>query len=296
MKIGFIGTGQMGKPMAHNLLKAKYSLNVYARRPETVSDLKSAGASFLASPAAVARDCELLILCLPTDVEVDAVIGGEVGILAGASPGLLILDATTGTPAAAQRVAQVLKSKGIGYLDAPISGGVKGAFDAKLTFMVGGEDKAIDQAVPLMEVMGTTIFRVGPVGTGRMVKALNQIITGMNVLILCESVVLAKKAGIPPQRVFEILSKCSANSFHLQNKLPQFIIPGKFDGGFRIDLMIKDLEIALQAAKEMRNPMILTGMSTQVYRAASASGYGSKDISAMANFLGSFVGIDFAAK
>ena len=296
MKIGFIGTGQMGKPMAHNLLKAKYSLNVYARRPETVSDLKSAGASFLASPAEVVRECELLILCLPTDVEVDAVIGEEAGILAGASPGLLILDATTGTPAAAQRVAQVLKSKGIEYLDAPISGGVKGAVDAKLTFMVGGEDKAIDRAVPLMEVMGTTIFRVGPVGTGRMVKALNQIITGMNVLILCESVVLAKKAGIPPQRVFEILSKCSANSFHLQNKLPQFIIPGKFDGGFRIDLMIKDLEIALQAAKEMRNPMILTGMSTQVYRAASASGYGSKDISAMANFLGSFVGIDFAAK
>jgi 3-hydroxyisobutyrate dehydrogenase-like beta-hydroxyacid dehydrogenase len=296
MKIGFIGTGQMGKPMAHNLLKAKYSLNVYARRPETVSDLKSAGASFLASPAAVAGDCEILILCLPTDVEVDAVIGGEAGILAGASPGLLILDATTGTPAAAQRVAQVLKSKGIEYLDAPISGGVKGAVDAKLTFMVGGEDKAIDRAVPLMEVMGTTIFRVGPVGTGRMVKALNQIITGMNVLILCESVVLAKKAGIAPERVFEILSKCSANSFHLQNKLPQFIIPGKFDGGFRIDLMIKDLEIALQAAKEMRNPMILTGMSTQVYRAASASGYGSKDISAMANFLGSFVGIDFTAK
>jgi 2-hydroxymethylglutarate dehydrogenase len=296
MKLGFIGTGQMGKPMAHNLLKAKHSLSVYARHPEKVSDLQSAGASFLASPAEVAKASELLILCLPTDAEVDAVIGGEAGILAGASAGALILDATTGTPAAAERVAQVLKTKGVDYIDAPISGGVKGAVEAKLTFMAGGDGKTIDRAVPLMEVMGTTVFRVGPVGTGRMVKALNQIITGMNVLILCESVVLAKKAGITPERVFEILSKCSANSFHLQNKLPQFIIPGKFDGGFRIDLMIKDLEIALQAAKEMGTPLMLTGMATQVYRAASASGFGSRDISAMANFLGAFVGVDFSAK
>ena len=296
MKIGFIGTGQMGKPMAHNLLKAQHSLNIYARNPERVSDLKDAGASLVASPAAAAGASEFLVLCLPTDAEVDAVIGGEAGILAGAPAGVLVLDATTGTPAAAQRVSRTLKTRRIEYLDAPISGGVKGAVEAKLTFMVGGEDRTIDRALPLMEAMGTTIFRVGPVGTGRMVKALNQIITGMNVLILCESVVLAQKAGVAPQRVFEILSKCSANSFHLQNKLPQFIIPGKFDGGFRIDLMIKDLEIALQAAKEMGTPLMLTGMATQVYRAASASGFGSRDISAMANFLGSFVGIDFSAK
>jgi len=296
MKIGFIGTGQMGKPMAHNLLKAQHSLNIYARNPERVSDLKDAGASLVASPAAAAGASEFLVLCLPTDAEVDAVIGGEAGILAGAPAGVLVLDATTGTPAAAQRVSRTLKTRRIEYLDAPISGGVKGAVEAKLTFMVGGEDRTIDRALPLMEAMGTTIFRVGPVGTGRMVKALNQIITGMNVLILCESVVLAQKAGVAPQRVFEILSKCSANSFHLQNKLPQFIIPGKFDGGFRIDLMIKDLEIALQAAKEMGTPLMLTGMATQVYRAASASGFGSRDISAMANFLGSFVGVDFSAK
>jgi 3-hydroxyisobutyrate dehydrogenase-like beta-hydroxyacid dehydrogenase len=238
----------------------------------------------------------MIILCLPTDLEVDAVIGGEQGILAGASPGTLVLDTTTGTPAAAKRIAQSLKSRGIDYVDAPISGGVKGAVDAKLTFMAGGEDKVIDRAVTVMEAMGTTIFRVGSVGTGRLVKALNQIITGMNVLVLCESVVLGKKAGVSPERIFEILSKCSANSFHLQTKLPQFIIPGKFDGGFRIDLMIKDLEIALQTAKENTTPMMLTGIANQVYRAASASGLGSKDVSSMANFFGSFVGVDFTQR
>jgi 3-hydroxyisobutyrate dehydrogenase-like beta-hydroxyacid dehydrogenase len=296
MNLGFIGTGQMGKPMAQNLLRARHSLCVFARHPEKVEDLRAAGASLLSSPAEVAKKSEILILCLPTDAEVDAVIGGEQGILAGVSPGALILDATTGTPAAAQRVAQTLRDRRVDYMDAPISGGVKGAVDAKLTFMVGGEDPVIDRATPVMETMGTTIFRVGPVGSGRMVKALNQIITGMNVLILCESVVLAKKAGVSPERVFEILSKCSANSFHLQTKLPQFIIPGKFDGGFRIDLMIKDLEIALQAAKETKTPMMLTGMATQIYRAASASGLGTKDTSSMANFFGSFVGIDFSKK
>lgn len=296
MKIGFIGTGQMGKPMARNLLKAEHALSVYARNPEKVQDLRSDGASLLLSPAEVAGRSELIVLCLPTDAEVDAVVAGPQGILGGASSGLILLDATTGTPAAAQRVAQTLKTRGIDYLDAPISGGVKGAVEAKLTFMVGGKDPVIDRAAPAMEAMGTSIFRVGPVGTGRLVKALNQIIAGMNVLILCESVVLGKKAGLSPERFFEILSKTSANSYHLQTKLPQNIIPGKFDGGFRIDLMIKDLEIALQSAREIAAPMMLTGMATQVYRLASAGGYGSKDTSSVANFLGSFVGVQFPPK
>jgi 3-hydroxyisobutyrate dehydrogenase-like beta-hydroxyacid dehydrogenase len=244
----------------------------------------------------VAKASEVIVLCLPTDLEVDAVIRGEQGILAGALPGTLILDATTGTVAAAQRVAQTIKTRGLDYIDAPISGGVKGAVEAKLTFMVGGENQAIDRALPVMEAMGTTIFRVGPVGTGRLVKALNQIIAGLNVLTLCETIVLAKKAGVSPERVFEILSKTSANSFHLQTKLPQFIIPGRFDGGFRIDLMLKDLEIGMQIAKEIQTPVILTGIAGQLYRAASASGYGSKDTSSMANFFGSFVGIDFSGE
>src|SRR5512136_2331641 len=133
MKIGFIGTGQMGRPMAHNLLKAKHNLSIYARHPEKISDLKSAGAAIFPSPAKVAAASEVIVLCLPTDLEVDAVLGGEQGIIAGASAGTLILDATTGTPAAAKQVAQTLKSRGIDYADAPISGGVKGAVDAKLT-------------------------------------------------------------------------------------------------------------------------------------------------------------------
>ena len=293
MKLGFIGTGQMGKPMALNLLRAKHTLVVFARHPEKVRDLESAGARLLASPEEVARASDMIVLCLPSDAEVEAVIRGEKGILGGASPGTLILDATSGTPAGAEQIAQASKSRRIDYVDAPISGGTKGAVEAKLTFMIGGEERVIERAVPIMEAMGTAIFRVGPVGAGRMLKALNQIIAGLNTLVICESVVLAKRAGILPERMFEILSKASANSFHLQTKMPQFIIPGKFDPGFRIDLMLKDLEIGMQTAKELATPMMLAGIATQLYRAASAGGYGSKDTSAMANFFGSFVGVDF---
>ncbi len=296
MKVGIIGTGIMGKPMARNILKAGYSLNVYARHPEKVKDLEAEGANIVASPADVGAESECIVLSLPFDPEVEEVVLGNKGILLRASPGTLILDTTTGTPGAAHRVAAAAAQKGVRYVDAPISGGVKGAIEAKLTFIVGGEPEAVEQAVPLMEKLGTNIYKVGPVGTGRAIKVLNQIISSIHTLILCETVVLGKKAGISPETFFEILSKCSANSYHLQTKLPQFIIPGKFDGGFRIELMIKDLEIAHQMAKELNTSIMLTGLGTQIYRTAASCGYTQKDISSMVNFLGSFVGLDFSGK
>ncbi len=295
MNVGIIGTGKMGKPMAKNILKAGYSLIIYARHPEKVKDLESEGAKLVASPADVGAMTEYIILSLPFDPEVEEVVLGGKGILAGASSGAVILDTTTGTPKAAVQVASVTAQKGVGYLDAPISGGVKGAIEGKLTFIVGGEDANVKKAMPLMEKLGSNVFQVGPVGTGRAVKALNQIISALNTLTLCEAVVLGKKLSIPPQTFFEVLSKCAANSYHLQTKLPQFIIPGKFDGGHSIEMMIKDLEIALQVAKEQNISMMLTVLGIQMYRAGASAGYAKKDISAMVNFLGSFVGLNFTA-
>jgi 3-hydroxyisobutyrate dehydrogenase-like beta-hydroxyacid dehydrogenase len=295
MKVGIIGTGKMGKPMAKNILKAGHSLIIYARHPEKVKDLESEGARVIASPAEVGAMSECVVLSLPFDPEVEEVVLGDKGILMGASPGTIILDTTTGTPKAAVQIAGRVSQKGVGYLDAPISGGVKGAIERKLTFIVGGEDANVKKAMPLMEKLGSNVFQVGPVGTGRALKALNQIISALNTLTLCETVVLGKKLGIPPQRFFEVLSKCAANSYHLQTKLPQFIIPGKFDGGHSIEMMIKDLEIGLQVAKELNTPTMLTGLGIQMYRAGSGAGYAMKDISAMVNFLGSFVGLDFTA-
>ncbi|MDH4264973.1 MAG: NAD(P)-dependent oxidoreductase [Deltaproteobacteria bacterium] len=294
MKVGVIGTGTMGKPMARNLLKAGYPLYLYARHPEKVRDLEKEGARIVPSAADVGRESECIVLSLPFDPDVEEVMVGEKGILAAASPGMVVLDTTTGSSKAAEEMAGAAKQRGIGYLDAPVSGGYKGAIDARLTFIVGGEEKDVEKAKPLMARLGSHVYRVGPVGAGRAVKALNQIIAALNTLTLCETVVLGKKLGISPETLFEVLSQCAANSYHLQTKLPQFIIPGKFDGGHRIEMMIKDLEIALQIAKEQKVAMMFTALGTELYRAGASAGYASKDISAMSNYLGSLVGIDFS--
>jgi len=296
MKVGIIGTGAMGKPMAQNILKAGHPLTVFARHPEKVKDLKNEGAKIVASPADVGLQSDCVILSLPFDPDVEEVVMGEKGIIAKAPRGTLILDTTTGTPKAAIDLAAKLSPQGIQYLDAPVSGGVKGAREAQITFMVGGEKQAYEKAMPLMRALGANIYHIGPLGTGRAIKALNQIIAALNTLTLCETVVLGKKLGISPETFFEVLSKCAANSYHLQTKLPHFIIPGKFDTGHRIEMMIKDLEIALQVAKDFKTSAILTGLATQMYRAGASAGYSEKDISAMVNFLGSFVGLDFTAK
>jgi 2-hydroxymethylglutarate dehydrogenase len=296
MKVGIIGTGTMGKPMAHHILKAGHPLTVFARRPEKVKDLEKEGARIAASPADVGLQSDWVVLSLPFDPEVEEVVLGEKGIIAKAARGTLILDTTTGTPKAAVQLATKLSHQGIQYLDAPVSGGVKGAREAQITFMVGGEKQTYEKAMPLMQALGAHMYHIGPVGTGRAIKALNQIIAALNTLTLCETVVLGKKLGISPETFFEVLSKCAANSYHLQTKLPQFIIPGKFEAGHRIEMMIKDLEIALQVAKDLKTSAMLTGLATQMYRAGASAGYSEKDISAMVNFWGSFVGLDFTAK
>lgn len=296
MKIGLIGTGTMGKPMAYHLLEAGHSLIIFARHLDKVEDLKNKGAKIVASPAEVGSQSDCVLLSLPFDPEVAEVILGERGIDKAAPPGTIILDTTTGTPQAAIGMAAELAEKGIQYLDAPVSGGVKGAREAKLTFMVGGEKDALEKVKPLLKKLGNNIYHLGPVGSGRAIKALNQIIAALNTLTICEAVVIGKKMGISPETFYEVLSKCAANSYHLQTKLPQFIIPGRFEGGHRIEMMIKDLEIALQIARGLKISAIMTSLATELYRTAANAGYSEKDISAMANFLGSFAGIDFMAK
>lgn len=295
MNVGIIGIGAMGKPMAGNVLKAGHTLHIFARNPEKAGELAARGAKILASPADVAAVSDAIVLSLPFDPEVEEVVFGARGIAEGASPGLLILDTTTGSTKAAVHVAERLRPHGIAYLDAPVSGGVKGAVEGKLTFVVGGGGPDIERATPLMKCLGVHIHHLGPVGAGRGAKALVQIIAALNTLTLCEAAVLGKRLGIEPAKFYEALSDTAANSYHLQTKLPQFIIPGTFDGGHRIEMMVKDLEIGLQMGREMNNSMLLSALAAQLYRAAATAGYAKKDISAMVNFFGSFVGIDFAS-
>lgn len=285
MKIGFIGAGVMGKPMARNILKSGHSLVVYARNEDKVKDLINEGVHLVSSPSQVAKECEVIVLSLPFDPDVTEIITGKDGLLSGASAGTLIIDTTTGTPQNSIDMASACLSKGIEYIDAPVSGGVQGAVDGTLTFIIGGSEKAIEKAGPVLKAMGRTIYRVGDVGTGRMLKALNQIISAMNTLIICETVVLGRKLGVTAEKFYEVLSHCSANSYHLQSKMPNFIIPEKFDSGHRIEMMIKDLDIALQIARDNEVPMPISNQGTELYRAGAATGYAKKDISAMVKYL-----------
>lgn len=290
MNIGFIGAGVMGKPMAKNILKSGYPLILYARNPDKVKDLINEGAQLVSSPSEVAKKCGIIVLSLPFDPEVTEIITGKEGLLSSANSNSLIIDTTTGTPQNSIEMASLLAaSKGIDYIDAPVSGGVQGAIEGTLTFIAGGSEKAIGKAKPILNAMGSVIFRVGDVGTGRTLKALNQIISAINTLTICETVVLGEKLGVTAEKFYEVLSHCAANSYHLQSKMPNFIIPGKFDTGHRIEMMIKDLEIALQIARDVNMPMYLSSLGTQMYRAGSANGFAKKDISAMVKYLGSIV-------
>lgn len=291
MKVGLIGTGAMGLPMANILLEAGDNLFVYARNPEKISALKGKGVKLVDTPAGIGEKSNIIILSLPFDPDVEEMMLGEQGVLSKAAPGTIIIDTTTGTPVAAIEMAELCAEKGVGYIDSPISGGVKRAEDGTLTFIIGGEEKYIEQAKPLLEKLGTNIFVVGHVGAGRVLKTLNQIIAGMNTLILCETVAMGQGFGISPETFYEVLSTCAANSFHLQTKLPNFIIPENFDGGHRIVMMIKDLEIALGVAKSKNIPLMLTSLGTEMYRAGAAIGYADKDISSMVNYFKSYIKI-----
>ena len=295
MNVGMIGIGAMGKPMAANILKTGHTLRLFARNPERAAELAARGATLMASPEEVAAASDAIVLSLPFDPEVEEVLLGAGGVAGGGRPGLLIIDTTTGSTRAAVQVAERLRPRGVAYLDAPVSGGVKGAVEGKLTFLVGGAGTDVERAAPLMRCLGAHIHHLGPVGAGRGLKALVQIIAALNTLTLCEAAVLGKRMGIEPAKFYEALSDTAANSYHLQSKLPQFIIPGAFDGGHRIEMMVKDLEIGLQMGREMNNAMLLSSFAAQLYRAAATAGFAKKDISAMANFFGSFVGVDFTS-
>lgn len=290
MRVGFIGTGVMGKPMAANVLDAGHPLTIFARHPEKIADLIAAGATLAGSPADLASQSECIVLSLPTDADVEEVMLGSVGVLAATQANSVIVDTTTGAPEFASRIAAAANERAASYLDAPVSGGAKGAREGTLTLMIGGESAAVDRVRGVLDALGKKVHLVGAIGAGRTLKALNQMMAGLNAAVLCESLVLAREAGVSPETFLSVLGTSAGSSYQLQTKLPQFIIPGTFDGGFRISLMLKDLDIALEMARALHTPALLAALGTELYRAAGAAGYGEKDTSSLFAFFSAFSG------
>jgi len=279
-KIGFIGLGIMGKPMALNLVKAGYSLTVYEKN-KSAGDLKVAGAQSFDSCKEIAAHSDIVITMLPDSPEVNEVVYGEDGVLAGIKSGSLFIDMSTIAPSVAKEVYAAMQEKGVEALDAPVSGGQVGAESGSVSFMVGGSEAAFQRALPLFEIMGKNYVRIGEAGAGQTTKACNQIIVGMTIQAVSEAFTLAKKAGVDLAKMREALLGGFAQS-RILDLHGQRIIDQNFQPGFKVKLHRKDMNIALQAGKEFSVPLYGSGQVAAHMDALLAQGKGELDHSAIA--------------
>ncbi|MBZ4646221.1 MAG: hypothetical protein PWR27_1235 [Petroclostridium sp.] len=275
-KIGFIGLGIMGKPMAKNLLKAGYSLRVYDINMEAVKEVAAAGAEQGESAKDVAEKSEIIITMLPNSPHVKQVVLGENGVLEGAKPGTILVDMSSIAPLVSQEIAAKVAQKGVIMLDAPVSGGEPKAIDGTLSIMVGGPEDAFEQVKDILLVMGASAVRVGDVGSGNTTKLANQIIVALNIAAMSEAMVLATKAGVDPEKVYQAIRGGLAGSTVLDAKVP-LVLQRNFNPGFRIELHIKDLMNALDTAHEVGVPLPLTSQIMEIMQALKVDGKAKDD-------------------
>lgn len=275
-KIGFIGLGIMGKPMAMNLLKAGYALTVYDVRPEAVREVVAAGAKEGTSSRDVAGQCDVVITMLPNSPDVRQAVLGKNGVLEGAKAGLILVDMSSIAPLVAREVAAEVQRKGVEMLDAPVSGGEPKAKDATLSIMVGGRKDVFERVEGILKCMGASAVLVGDIGSGNIAKLANQIIVALNIAAMSEAMVLATKAGVDPEKVFQAIRGGLAGSTVLNAKVP-LALEGNFKPGFRIGLHIKDLANALDTAHEIGVPVPLTSGVMEIMQALKVDGKAGDD-------------------
>jgi len=288
--VGFIGLGIMGRPMAKNLLKAGYPLVVHSRSQGPVEELVGAGAKAAGSPKDVASQAEVLITMLPNSPEVELVALGKSGIIEGARPGLLLIDMSTISPLVSQKVAKALEAKGVRMLDAPVSGGEKGAIDGALSIMVGGEKSDFDAALPGFQALGKTITHLGPLGAGGFTKLANQIIVAVNLTALGEALTLARKAGLDRSLTLKALGGGLAGSKCLEQKTPNYL-SGTYNPGFKIDLHFKDLGLIMESSRALGVPLPCTAVVQELFNALRVKGRGGLDHSGVITLLEELAGV-----
>lgn len=279
-KIGFIGTGIMGKPMASNLQNAGHQIFLSEHHDKAPADLVQAGAIALATPQEVAQEAEFIIVMVPDTPQVEDVLFRDQGIAAGVSPGKVVIDMSSISPSATKQFAEKIKATGAEYLDAPVSGGEVGAKAGTLSIMVGGSEAAFERALPLFQAMGKNITRVGENGDGQTAKVANQIIVALNIQAVAEALLFAAKNGADPAKVREALMGGFAGSKILEVH-GERMIKGTFDPGFRISLHQKDLSLALAGARELGLNLPNTANAQQVFSTCAAIGGSGWDHSAL---------------
>lgn len=279
-KVGFVGLGIMGMPMARNLMRAGYELIVFNRSPGKAREVAREGAGVAGSVGEVAEESDVIITMLPGPPEVEAVVAGEGGLLQGAREGMLIVDMSTSSPVLARELAKAARGLGVGMLDAPVSGGDVGAIEGTLSIMVGGEVRDFERAKPLFEAMGKTVNHVGGSGSGQVTKAANQIVVALVIEAVSEALVLGSMAGVAPEKIIEVLSGGLAASRVLEVKGEKFA-KHDFAPGGKVEFHHKDLGIALAAGREYGVALPAAAMVDQMFGALKARGRGGWDHSAL---------------
>jgi 2-hydroxy-3-oxopropionate reductase len=279
-KVGFVGLGIMGKPMARNLMEAGYELMVHNRSRGPVDELASEGAEAAESPREVAEKSAIVITMLPDSPQVQEVVAGEDGVLEGIKESSLLVDMSTISPVVTEELAAAVKEKGVGMLDAPVSGGDVGAIEGTLSIMVGGEEEDFERAKPLFEAMGKTVNHVGPVGAGQVTKAANQIVVALTIEAVSEALVLGSKGGVAPEKILDVLGGGLAGNKVMEVKREKFLTH-TFDPGFRSELHHKDLGIALAAGREYGVVLPVTAIVDQMLLSMKKKGWGGEDHSAL---------------
>ena len=280
-KIGFIGLGIMGKPMAKNLAAAKYDLVVYDVMKEPVKELVAAGAMEANSPKAVAEQADVIIIMLPNSPHVKDVILGKDGIIDGCRKGQIVVDMSSIAPLVTRELAAKLAEKGVDMLDAPVSGGQEKAEKATLAIMVGGQESVFEKVKPILEKLGASITLVDDIGAGQVAKLVNQTIVAINIAAVAEGMSLAEKVGVDPRRVFEAIRKGLAGSQCLEDKAPR-MFEARYEPGFRINLHIKDLNNVLETSRELHHSMPLSAQLMEMMQNLANDGHEALDHGALA--------------
>lgn len=283
-RIGFIGLGIMGRPMAKNLLKAGFPLTVYNRSAGPAEELQQAGAQRAATPAEVAREAEIVITIVTNSPDVEQVVLGRDGVIEGARRGGVLIDMSTISPDVTRQIGERLTARGVTMLDAPVSGGERGAIEGTLSIMCGGDADAVERCRPVFEAMGKKLVHCGPLGAGQTVKLCNQIVVGINNLAMSECLVFAAAAGVSVDRMLEAVSAGAAGSWALSNLAPK-VLRRDFSPGFKIALQQKDLRLALQAADQLHLALPGLALTHELYNAVERRGLGDEGNQALVRAL-----------
>jgi len=289
-RIGFIGLGAMGEPMAANVAKAGFPLTVFDVRPEPLERLEGLGATVAVSARAVAEQSDVVLLAVVDDAQVEATLL-DGGVLDALAPGAAVAVHSTIHPSTCRRLNALAAERHIGFLDAPISGGANGAEAGTLAIMVGGDARDFEEARPVLAAMGANIIHVGPVGAGEVAKLCNNLVAGVAAVAVSEAFRIAEGFGVDPKILTEVISKSSGNTWVMEHMHPVPGLVGKapssrdYAPGFTTDLMAKDLGLVVNAARELRVPVLVAPAAQQALRLASSHGFGRKDFSSIYMFL-----------